>query len=48
MLKRSKLLLAGLAAVLIGFPMAREAFAVSAWDWIGLGIDAGVWGSKSS
>jgi hypothetical protein len=48
MFKRSKLFLAGLIAVLIGFPMARETFANGWGDWVGAAIDASVYGSEAS
>lgn len=47
-IKKSKLLLAGLIAVLIGFPLARETFAGGVGSWIGLGIDASIAGSEAS
>ncbi len=47
-LKKSKLFLAGVIAVLIGFPLARQTFADSLGSWIGAVVDTSVYGSEGS
>ena len=46
--KQTKLFLAGLIAVLIGFPLARETFAQGLGSWIGFAVDSSVAGSEGS
>jgi hypothetical protein len=47
-IKRSKVFLAGLIAVLIGFPLARETFADDWGSWIGFAVDTSVGASDGS
>lgn len=42
MIRRSKLFIAGLAAFLIGLPLAQETYAQGLGSWIGFIVDASV------
>jgi hypothetical protein len=44
-IKRTRLFIAGLVAVLIGMPLARETYAQSLGGWVGYLIDASIYSS---
>jgi hypothetical protein len=45
MIRKSKLFIAGLAAFLVGLPLARETYAQGLGDWIGFVVDASIYAS---
>ncbi|HOA73139.1 MAG TPA: hypothetical protein PL151_13650 [Phycisphaerae bacterium] len=45
MLHKSKLFIAGLAAFLVGLPLAKETYALGLGSWIGWIVDTSIYAS---
>jgi hypothetical protein len=45
MLHKSKLFIAGLAAFLVGLPLAQETYAQGIGSWVGWVVDASIYAS---
>ena len=45
MIRRTKLFIAGLAAFLVGLPLAQETYAQGLGSWVGFTVDSSVYAS---